>query len=36
MLLFYKFCLQLVRYIHIRNLSQSYHDIVVFMYEFYL
>ena len=36
MLLFYKFFLQLVRYIHIRNLSQSYHDIVVFMYEFYL
>ena len=33
MLLFYQFCLQLVRYIHIRNLSQSYHDIVVFMYD---
>ena len=29
-------CLQLVRYIHIRNLSQSYHDIVVFMYDLYL
>ena len=30
MVLFYQFCLQLVRYIHIRNLPQSYHDIVVF------
>ena len=29
MLLFYQFCLQLVRYIHICILSQSYHDIVV-------
>ena len=28
--------LQLVRYIHIRNLFQSYHDIVVFMYDLYL
>ena len=36
MLLSYKLCFQLVRYIHIRNLSQSYYDIVVFMYEFYL
>ena len=35
MLLFYQFCLQLVRYIHIRNLSQSYHDIVVFTYDLY-
>ena len=35
MLLFYQLCLQLVRYIHIRNLSQSYHDIVVFMYDLY-
>ena len=36
MLLFYQFCLQLVRSSHIQNLSQSYHDIVVFMYDLYL
>ena len=36
MLLFYQFCLQLVRSSHILNLSQSYHDIVAFMYDFYL
>ena len=30
MLFFCQFCLQLVRYIHIRNLSQSYHDIVFY------
>ena len=35
MLLFYQFYLQLVRYIHIRILPQSYHDIVVFMYDLY-
>ena len=35
MLLFYQFCIQLVRSSHIRNLSQSYHDIVTFMYDFY-
>ena len=35
MLLFCQFCLQLVRYINIRNLSQSYHDIV-FMHDLYL
>ena len=35
MLLFYQFCLQVVRYIHIRSLSQSYHDIVVFMHDLY-
>ena len=35
MLSFYQFCLQLVRYIHIRNLSQSYHAIVIFMYDLY-
>ena len=32
-LLFYQFCLQLVRYIHIRNLSQYYHYIVAFIYD---
>ena len=36
MLLFYQFCLQLVRSSHILNLSQSYHDIVAFTYDFYL
>ena len=36
MMLFYQFCLQLVRYIHIRNLSQSYHDFVVFRYDLYI
>ena len=36
MLLFSHFCLQLVRYIHIRNFSQFCHDIVVFMYDLYL
>ena len=35
MLLPYQFCLQLVWSSHIRNLSQSYHDIVAFMYGFY-
>ena len=35
-LLFYQFCLQSVRYIHIRNLSQSYHYIVAFIYDLYL
>ena len=36
MLSFYQFCLQLDRYNHIRNLSQSYHDIDAFMYDLYL
>ena len=36
MLLFYQFCLQLVRASQILSLSQSYHDIVAFMYDFYL
>ena len=36
MLLFYQFCLQLVRSSHILNLSQSYHVIVPFMHDFYL
>ena len=35
-ILMHQFNLQLVRYIHIRNLSQSYHDVVVFMYDLYL
>ena len=34
MLLFYQFCLQLVRSSHIRNLSQSYHHIVAFKSDF--
>ena len=34
MLLFYQFCLELGRYNHIQNLSQSYHDIDAFMYDF--
>ena len=36
MLLFDKFCLQLVRYIQIRKLSQSYHDIVFFLCMIYI
>ena len=36
MLLFYPLCLHLVRSIHIRNLSQTYHDIFAFMYDLYL
>ena len=36
MLSFYQFCLQLARSSHILNISQSYHDIVAFMYDFYL
>ena len=35
MLLSYTFCVQLVRSIHMRNLSQSYHDIVAFIYDLY-
>ena len=35
-LLFYLFCLQLDRYNHIRNFSQSYYDIDAFMYDLYL
>ena len=36
MLSFYQFRLQLDRYNHIRNLSQSYRDIDAFMYDLYL
>ena len=36
MVLAYELCLQLVRFLHIRNLSQSYHDIAAFMYDLYL
>ena len=32
----YQSCLQLIRSSHILNLSQSYHDIVAFMHDFYL
>ena len=34
-IIFCQFCLQLVRSSHILNLSQCYHDIVDFMYDFY-
>ena len=35
MLLSYTLCVQLVRSIHMRNLSQSYYDIAAFIYDLY-